>query len=135
MYFILFGMFIGQGLGCLLWYILRWLFGHNAFQANISFLYLVKTSEKQRFLNIVSEYKKGIFKSSRSQMFFKIGVLKNFYTFGLESLFNKVSRPEGCKFIKERLQRKCFSVHNSSFLGTAFFIEHLRWLLLKIGLK
>ena len=33
-------------------------------------------------------------KSSRSQMFFKIGFLKNFAIFtGLESLFNKVTMP------------------------------------------
>ena len=44
------------------------------------------------------------------EMFFKIGVLKNF-------------------FIKKRLQHRCFLVNITKILRTPFFIEHL-WLLL-----
>ena len=33
-------------------------------------------------------------------------------------------------FIKKRLQRRCFPVNTAKFLRTAFFIEHLQWLLL-----
>ena len=56
---------------------------------------------------------------SRSQMFFKIGILRNFEKFHrktpvLESLFNKV------KGLEAKLAK---------FLRTPFFREHLRWLL------
>ena len=55
-------------------------------------------------------------RSSRSQMSFKIGVLKNFL--------------QACTFIKKRLQPRCFSVKLAKFLRTPFFKGHLRWLLL-----
>ena len=46
--------------------------------------------------------------ANRSQMFFKIGVLKNFAksqenTPALESLFNKVADLKACNFIEKRL--------------------------------
>ena len=52
------------------------------------------------------------YKSSRSQIFFKIGVLKNFANFTgkapvLESSFNKVAGLKTCNFIKKRLQHRC----------------------------
>ena len=34
-------------------------------------------------------------------------------------------------FIEKRLQHRCFLVNFAKLLGTAFFIEHLRWLLLQ----
>ena len=34
-------------------------------------------------------------------------------------------------FIKNRLQHKYFLVKSAAILGTPFFTEHLRWLLLK----
>ena len=34
-------------------------------------------------------------------------------------------------FVENRLQHRCFPVKFSKFLGTLFFAEHLRWLLLK----
>ena len=72
--------------------------------------------------------------SSRSQMFFKIGFFINFAVFTgipvLESLFNKVTGRQHCNFIKKRLQPRWFLVNIAKFLRTAFFIEHLRWLLL-----
>ena len=49
----------------------------------------------------------NIIRSSRSQMFFKVGVLKNFAKFSgertaaLESLFNKVAGLRACNFIKK----------------------------------
>ena len=48
----------------------------------------------------------------------------------LEFLFNKVTDVKGCSFIKQRLQQRCFHVNIAKFLRTAFFIKHLRWLLL-----
>ena len=48
----------------------------------------------------------------------------------LESLFNKVAHLKACSFIKKRLQHRCFHVNIAKFLRTAFFIKHLRWLLL-----
>ena len=63
---------------------------------------------------------------SRSQMFFKIGVLKNFANFaGKHLCWN------ACNFIKKRLPHRCFFVKSSKFLKAPFFTEHLRWLLLK----
>ena len=35
-----------------------------------------------------------------------------------------------CNFIKKRLQHRCFPVNMEKFLRPAFFIKHLRWLLL-----
>ena len=48
----------------------------------------------------------------------------------LKSLFNKVADLQACKFIKKRLQLRCFPLNIAKFLRTAFLIEHLRWLLL-----
>ena len=46
--------------------------------------------------------------SSRSQMFFKIGVLK-------KSLLNKVAGLKAWNFIKKRLQHRCFPVKFAKF--------------------
>ena len=72
-------------------------------------------------------------------MFFKIGVLKNFAKFHkttpvLESLFNKVAGLKAYTCIRKRPQHS-FPVNFTKFLRTPFFIEHLRWLLVKVGLK
>ena len=48
----------------------------------------------------------------------------------LGSLFNKVVDLQSCNFIKRRLQHRCFPVNIAKILRTAFFIEHLWWLLL-----
>ena len=37
---------------------------------------------------------------------------------------------KACNFIKKRLQQGCFPVSIPKVLGTIFFIEQLRWLLL-----
>ena len=61
-------------------------------------------------------------RSSRSQMFFKIGALNNFAKhLVLESLSNK----------KKGLQHRCFPEKFAKFLRTLFLTEHLRWLLLE----
>ena len=56
------------------------------------------------------------YRSSRSQMFFRLGVQ-----------ILKV-----CNFIKKRLQHRRFPVKFVKFLRTPFLAEYLRWLLLKI---
>ena len=56
-------------------------------------------------------YQLRIERSSRSQMFFKISVL------GVLAL-------KACKFIKKRLQRRCFAVKFLKFFRKPFFTEH-----------
>ena len=68
------------------------------------------------------------FKSSRSHVFFKIGVvLKNFAIFTGKhlclSLF--LIKLQGFNFIKKGLQHRCFPVNIAKFLRTAF-LEHLQ---------
>ena len=62
------------------------------------------------------------YRSSRSQMFFKIAVLNNFAN-PQENICVGV-------LIEKRLQHRGFPVNIVTFLRTAFFIEHLWWLLL-----
>ena len=59
-----------------------------------------------------TSYPHALSRSSHSQMFFKIGVLK------------------ACHFIKKRLQHSCFFCHTCEIFKTPFFTEDLRWLLL-----
>ena len=49
-----------------------------------------------------------------------------------ESLFNNVAGFKACKFIKKRLQHRCFPVNIANILRTSFSIEYLQWLLLPI---
>ena len=52
-------------------------------------------------------------------------------------MFLKISVPENFanfNFIKKILQHKCFYVKFAKFLGTPFFTEYLRWLLLYVRL-
>ena len=45
--------------------------------------------------------------------------------------FNKVAGLRPATLLKKRLWHRCFPVKNVEFLRTPFFIESLRWLLLK----
>ena len=63
-------------------------------------LYFYMKQANQRKSNLSTH-----FRSSRSQMFFRIGVLKNFAIF------------TGCN---DRLQQGSFPVNNAKFLRTAF---------------
>ena len=58
-------------------------------------------------------------RSSRSQIFFKIGVLKNFAPV-LESIIDKVAGLKACNFIKKRLQYRCLPVKFAKFYRTPF---------------
>ena len=78
---------------------------------------------------------KLLYRSSRSQMFFKIGVSYEFHnihrkTHVLQSRWIKVADLTDCNFIKKRLQHKCFPANIAKFPRKTFFTEHLRWLLL-----
>ena len=78
------------------------------------------------------------FRSSPSQMFLKIGVLKNFGNFTAKhlcwSLFLILffSGLTPATLLKKRLQHRCFPVKFLKILKTPFFTEHLRWLPLLI---
>ena len=66
-------------------------------------------------------------RSSRSQMFFKIGVLKNFVIFtrkhlSWQSLFIKVAVLTGCNFIKKETPTQVFSCKYCEILRNSFFI-------------
>ena len=82
-----------------------------------------------------------IFRSSRTQMFFKTGFIRNFAIFTGKhlcwSLFliklqalHKVAGLTAFNFIstssQKRLQHRCFPVNIAKFLRAVFFIEHLR---------
>ena len=77
--------------------------------------------------------KEGL-QNQSSQIFFKIGGLKNFHrkTPVLESLFNKFSDLQACCFIKKRFHHKCFPVKFAKFLRTPFLKKHLRLLHLRL---
>ena len=72
----------------------------------------------------------SIFRSSRSQMFFKIGVLKNFAIF--------IAKHLSCSLflikLQKILQHRLFPVKFTKFLKTPFFIEHLGQLHLNFAL-
>ena len=75
-----------------------------------------------------------ISRSSRSKVFYKKGVHRNFAKFTEKHLcqshfLNKVS---GLRPAKKRLWHRCFPVNFAKFLRTAFSLEHLWWLLLTI---
>ena len=72
-------------------------------------------------------------RSSRSQMFFEIGALKNFAKFKGKLLcrslfFNKVSGVRLVILSKMRLRQRRFPVNFAEFLRTHFSVEHLQWL-------
>ena len=70
-------------------------------------------------------------RSSHSQIFFKVNVLKNFANFtGKHLCWSLFFFLTTCNFIKDRLQHRCFPVKFLKFLRTPFYIEHLQRLLL-----
>ena len=52
---------------------------------------------------------------------------------GVAVSFNKYTGLKDCKFIKKRLQHRCFPVKFAKFLRSLSFKEHIRWLLLEIS--
>ena len=62
--------------------------------------------------------KQPIHRSSLSQMFFKIGVLKNFAKFTRKHLCKDVAGLKACNFVKKRLQHRRFLVKFAKFSKT-----------------
>ena len=78
-----------------------------------------------------------MFRSSRPDVFCKKGDLRNFTKFIGKHLcqsliFNKVAGLRLATLLKMRLWHRCFPVNFVKFRRTPFFIEHLRWLLLRV---
>ena len=75
-------------------------------------------------------------RSSRMEVFSKIDVPKNLAKFTGKPLcwslfFNKVVGLRLATLLKKRPQHMRFPVNLAKFLRAPFFIEHLRWLVLK----
>ena len=96
-------------------------YAHNLVLVNILFTikdhsWLQRDNRKQ-----INYYSKRIIRSSRSQMFFKIDVLKKFTICTekslSESLFNKLAALKACNFVI----KSCFSVNIAKFFRTAFY--------------
>ena len=85
-----------------------------------------RTSSSLRMLFIhIGKSSSETFRSSRSQIFFKIGVLKLFPMFAIKNLCSSLFlinlgawRPEFV--LKKRFQHRCFPVNIAKFLRTAF---------------
>ena len=80
-----------------------------------------------------------IYKSSRPEVFYKKGVLRNSTKFTGKHLcqslfFNEVAGLRPTTLLKKRLWHRCFPVNFAKFLRTPFFKEHLWWLLLHLPL-
>ena len=93
--------------------------------------------EKDPKLCLKKKIHEGLFRSSRSQVFFKIGVLKNFPKFTGKHLLwifflIKLQARRPATVLKKRFQYMCFRVNIAKFLRKAFFIENLRWFLLPL---
>ena len=76
----------------------------------------------------------SLFRSSRTEVFCKKIVLRNFAKFTGKHLcqglfFNKVAGLTHTTLFKKRLWRRCFPVNFAKFLRAPFIIEHLWWLL------
>ena len=67
-------------------------------------------------------------RTSRSQMLFKIGVLKNYANFPGKHLCRSLFLIKACSLIKMSLQH-VFSCEICEILKTPIYIEHLWWLL------
>ena len=109
-------------------------------------------SKYQRFQNFKPRYVLSIkYKSSHSQMFFKISVLTNLANFPEKNLcwslflinlqawrptiLLKRDSNTACNFIKKRHQHRYFPAKFSILLRTPFFTKHHWWVLLKIHFK
>ena len=74
-------------------------------------------------------------KSSRPELFYKKGVLRNFTKFRGKHLcqglfFNKAADLRPANLLRKRLWHRCFPVNFAKFLRTPLLTENLLWLLL-----
>ena len=100
---------------------------YNAFQIHRWAIFLGGITNSNKIFRKVNPFMNNG-KSSCSQMFFKVGVLKNFTNLTGKNLcwglfFNKVAGVTTCNFIKKRLKHRCFPVVIAKFLRAAFFID------------
>ena len=75
----------------------------------------------------------SLWSSSRPEVFYKKGFIKNFDKFPGKHLFcgfllNIFAGLRLATLLKKRPQHWCFAVNFANFFRTPFFIEHLRWL-------
>ena len=80
------------------------------------------------------------YKSSRSQIFFKIGVLKNFANstgkyLCWSPLFNKVACLKTCNFIKKRLHYRCHEKETTEAVVRSYSSKQMLLKILKISQK
>ena len=78
--------------------------------------------EKNSVFGHFSRRNRGFTRSTCSQMFFKIGVIKNFAIFTGKQLLQSllIMLPKACNVFKKRLEQMCFSVNTAKRLITAF---------------
>ena len=71
-------------------------------------------------------------RSTRPQVFYKKGVLRNFTKFAWKRLCQSLSfqRLKPATLLKKRLWHRCFPVNFAKLLRAPFLSEQLRWLLL-----
>ena len=106
-----------------IWYGWIWTNKIVTFQKILALLNVEVSSSPNSLLLYAIAFWSETNKSSLSQIFLKIGVLKSFANFtGKHQCWSL--------FVVKRLQHRCFSVKFSKFLRILFFTEHLRWLLL-----
>ena len=102
----------------------------SSFEPLLRKLYLITAliNAEQKFLQNTSR-KLLVFRSSRSKMFLKIGVLKNFANLTEKhlcwSLLLIQTLLDSVDSVKKRLQHRCYLVKFAKFLKTLFFIEHV----------
>ena len=105
----------------------------------VEFNYIIKLNKYNYLDHVINKalaWKCCKFRSCRLQMFFKIGILKNFAKFKRKDLcqslfFIKVAALQACNFLKETLAQVFFCEFYDFFKNT-FFIEHLHRLVLWI---
>ena len=114
-------LYLSLSSGDNLWFTIQQVMKFVFVDYNSWFTYLIcwisKFSSKEKFFAVY-------FRSSRSQMFFKIGVLKTFAKFTVKHLCWSLFLIKN--FTKKRLQHKCFHVNITKFIRTAFFLKHLQ---------
>ena len=99
---------------------------------NTDTFYTVKWFQVGKYLCNINNKKR----SSRTKVFCKKGVLRNFAKFTGKHLcqslsFYKVAALMPATLLKKRFWHRCFLVHFAKFLRTLFLTEHLKCLLVK----
>ena len=103
----------------------RTAFSQNTYHWLVSSCEYCKVCKSNFFIDL-----QNTSRSSRLQIFLKIGIPKRFANFTGKhlccSLLLKNLQAEGLQLHKKRLQRRCFPVKFAKFLRTPFLTEHLQ---------